>query len=55
MRTIAPVATRHPWDDEDDHRQQLEETREDRAAPGLLFVGGAQGTLHDVLIRAPVP
>ena len=45
----------HPGDDEDEHRQQLEEGGEDGAASRLSFARRAQRALHDVLVRAPVP
>src|SRR5207253_4724948 len=45
----------HARNDEDEHREELQECREDRAAPRLALVPRPQGTLHDVLIGGPIP
>ncbi len=45
----------HPRNDENEHRQQLQERGEKTAAARLALIGGAKRALHDVLVRAPVP
>src|SRR2546430_3692110 len=45
----------HARNDEDEHREELQECREDRSAARLALVPRTQGTLHDVLVRGPVP
>ena len=42
-------------DDEQIDRKELQETRKNGAATGHLLIGRAQGTLNDVLVRAPIP
>ena len=41
--------------DEDEHREQLQVRGENAAAARRALVLGAQGALHDVLVRTPVP
>ena len=45
----------HARHQEDEDRRELEETGQDRAAPGFLLVTTRQHALDDVLIRTPVP
>jgi hypothetical protein len=42
-------------DDEEEHGQELEEARGDRAPTGLALVGRAEDPLDDILVGAPVP
>ena len=47
--------TNQTWNDEEIHGEEFQESGENAAAPGRLFVGRAQGALHDVLVGTPIP
>ena len=38
-----------------EHRQKFQKGSPYTAAPGLLFIGSPQSTLHNILIRTPIP
>src|SRR5207249_4835733 len=45
----------HAGDDEDPYGEELQVRGEDRPAASLPLVRGAEGPLHDVLVRGPIP
>src|SRR5262249_27547839 len=55
LAALSQAKADQPRDDEQKHRQQLEEGSEDAATPGDLFVGSPQSALYNILVGTPVP